>query len=125
MKLFKGGVGSAFLWAMSHFPGHSCSVDGWLVMLGFAIHDDIGFRVWNGNTFWDFSLETFLESWNTGILEIVGVSLFVRMMDGEVLGHPIVEVRENDQDIYSSEKKLINDDYTKTMWAALTLLIID
>ena len=47
------------------------------------------------------------------------------MMDGEVLGHPIVEVRENDQDIYSSEKKLINDDYTKTMWAALTLLIID
>ena len=49
--------------------------------------------------------------------------MFVRIMDGEVLGHPIV--RENDQDIYSSEKKLINDDYTKTMLAALTLLIIE
>ena len=44
MKLFfLKGVSSALLGAMSDFPGHSCSVDGWLVMFGFAVHDDICF----------------------------------------------------------------------------------
>ena len=36
MKFKGGGVSSAFLGAMSDFPCHSCSVDGWLIMFRFG-----------------------------------------------------------------------------------------
>ena len=44
MKLFKG-VSSVFSGAMSDFSGDSCSVDCWLVMLRFAVHDYICFGI--------------------------------------------------------------------------------
>ena len=36
-------VSSAFLRAVSDFSSHGCSVDGWLVMLRFAVHNYVCF----------------------------------------------------------------------------------
>ena len=43
MKTVLKGVSSAILGTMSDFSGDSCSVDCWLVMLRFAVHDYICF----------------------------------------------------------------------------------
>ena len=45
MKSVLKGVSSAFLGTMSDFSGDSSSVNGWLVMLRFAVHDDICFGI--------------------------------------------------------------------------------